>query len=267
MFYVDLKLDEAKRVAVYGTGSGMRRHLEYILSLRNKLVCFVDRQPSNEKIEGFPVVGIDSIPDEADTILIASSFFEEIYHDLIKLYPDKTYCSFYGFPELIGKVGKYTYGINYNTIENPNLINSIGAFCSINIHAKIGTIGNHRTDAITTFPIGNLIKGYKEPTEAKKPQKITIGNDVWIGTNAIILPGVAIGDGAIIGAGAVVTKDVPPYAVVGGVPAKVIKYRFEQPIIDALLKIKWWEWDDEKIIENADLFFDIEGFISKHLNT
>lgn len=88
-----------------------------------------------------------------------------------------------------------------------------------------------------------------------------IGNDVWIGANAIILQGVTIGDGAIIAAGAVVTKDVPPYAIVGGVPAKVIKYRFSDEVILKLLQIKWWDKPEEWIIQKLEKFTDVSGFV------
>jgi len=89
--------------------------------------------------------------------------------------------------------------------------------------------------------------------------KTNIGNDVWIGAQAVIKAGVTIGDGAVIGGNSLVTKDVPPYAIVGGTPAKVIKYRFPEPIINALLELKWWEFDIEEIAELP--FDDIEGCI------
>lgn len=91
-----------------------------------------------------------------------------------------------------------------------------------------------------------------------------IGNDVWIGINSTILNNVVIGDGAVIGAGAVVTKDVSPYSVVGGVPARLIKFRFSEEQIDRLLRIKWWDWPLELISQRIDDFNNVELFISKY---
>jgi len=85
-------------------------------------------------------------------------------------------------------------------------------------------------------------------------QKVIIENDVWIGANSVIMPGVKVGNGAIIGANAVVTKDVPDYAIVGGVPAKIIKYRFDEKTISSLLELKWWDLDKAIIKENIELF-------------
>ena len=90
---------------------------------------------------------------------------------------------------------------------------------------------------------------------------VTIGNDVWIGANVIILSGVSIGDGAIIAAGAVVTKDVEDYSIVGGVPAKLIKYRFSKEQIHRLQKIKWWDWSHEKIEEHIEEFYQPDVFV------
>lgn len=93
---------------------------------------------------------------------------------------------------------------------------------------------------------------------------VIIGNDVWIGHGATIMGGVTIRDGAIVAANATVTRDVPPYAIVGGLPAKVLSYRFSEAQINALLKIKWWDWPAEKIHDHASEFLDIDSFIAKH---
>jgi len=93
-------------------------------------------------------------------------------------------------------------------------------------------------------------------------RKIEIGNDVYIGADVTIFAGVKVNDGAVIAAGAIVRKDVPPYAVVGGVD-RILKYRFSEDVIEKLLKIKWWNWTDEKIRENIKLMYDAEQFVNK----
>ena len=92
---------------------------------------------------------------------------------------------------------------------------------------------------------------------------VVIGNDVWIGSDAILTGGIKIGDGAIILTGAVVTKDVPPYAIVGGVPAKPIRFRFSESQIEKLLQIKWWNWDARKLQESWRMFGNIDKFLLK----
>lgn len=161
-------------------------------------------------------------------------------------------------------IAKNTY-IN----QNANIsYTQIGKYCSIGPNFKCGW-GIHPTDAIATSPIFYSVNNISDLTlceESKfiERKKITIGNDVFIGMNVIILDGVKIGDGAIIGAGCVVSKDVPPYAVAVGCPMKIIRKRFNNETIDAIIETKWWDWDEEKIREVADAFYDVDEFIEKN---
>lgn len=132
----------------------------------------------------------------------------------------------------------------------------IGKFCSIACGAKfIFTSANHKLGSLSTYPFPLFFEEWEldkaDVTDSwDNKGDIVIGNDVWIGYEAVVMQGVTIGDGAIIGARAVVTKDVPPYTIVGGVPAKPIRKRFSDEVISQLLVIKWWDWPDEKIKEN-----------------
>lgn len=131
---------------------------------------------------------------------------------------------------------------------------NIGKFCAISWDCTIGAVP-HPIDniSINAFPYKRKM-GFIEEDIRLEIRKVSIGNDVWIGANSVILSGVEIGHGAVIGAGAVVTKDVPPYAIVVGVPAKVIKYRFSEDIIEELLEIKWWDRDEKSLQNNINLF-------------
>ena len=162
-------------------------------------------------------------------------------------------------------VGKYTYG--YQSLTNSN-IKRIGAFCSIADSVKV-VPNDHRIDWVTTSPIAtlpefSLVKeNYMDDYCATEKRQVVIGNDVWIGTNTIIFEGVTIGDGAVIAAGSIIRKDVPPYAVIGGVD-RIIKFRFDKETIEKLLQIKWWNWQDAKIRENIESFQDILIFMQKY---
>lgn len=130
----------------------------------------------------------------------------------------------------------------------------IGKFCAIAAQVKfIMNGGNHRTDWFTNYPFPVFGQGWEAAMPDEWPYKgdTVIGNDVWIGYGALIMPGIHIGDGAIIATASVVTRDVPPYTVVGGNPAKEIRKRFDDAVIEALLEIQWWNWEIEKITRNV----------------
>ena len=177
------------------------------------------------------------------------------------------------------KCGKYSYG----PLCAHHLVESIGAFSSTAHGSDV--VPNHAMSYVSTHPfiyqdescneIYDHYEIYKNEKwffpgvnpkgEVPKFKKINIGNDVWIGKNVIITNGANIGNGVIAAAGAVITKDVPDYAVVMGVPARIVRYRYTPEQIEKLNKIAWWDWSDEKIRECYDDFFlDIEEFLSKH---
>lgn len=130
----------------------------------------------------------------------------------------------------------------------------IGKYCSIAQNVIFDLGWHHNTAFITTYPLNvffqelNHVKGHP-----KSKGNIVIENDVWIGEGSIIMGGVKIGNGAVIGAGSIVTKDVPDYAIVGGSPAKLIRYRFDKETIQELLKIKWWDWEEKDIVSAGEI--------------
>lgn len=166
----------------------------------------------------------------------------------------------------LSSIGKNTYIGDFSEIID----SEIGDFCSIAPFVSIGNY-NHYLYYVTTHPFINHARfGYinndyftKEHIDSEKCRPV-IGNDVWIGTHSVILRGTHIGDGAVIGAGSVVTKDIPPYAIAVGSPCKVIKYRFDREKIEALMRIKWWNWDDNKLKTSVEDFYDVNKFIIKY---
>lgn len=180
-------------------------------------------------------------------------------------------------PDRIRKVGKYTYGVNNICIyywERGNWTKDgtqlsepayleIGNYCSISGHILIYMGGNHRYEWASQYPFGhihqNIFPTFNGAGQPWSKGNVIIGNDVWIGTCATIHSGVTIGDGAVIASNSVVTKDVEPYSIVGGNPAKHIKYRFSKEIINKLLEYKWWEMD-EYIVDHISPLLSSSNF-------
>jgi len=146
------------------------------------------------------------------------------------------------------RVGTGTYGIPEVFEFGDDTILRIGSYTSIALGVKILLGGEHRTDWLTTYPFAAMIKGLEDIKDyAPSRGDVTIGSDCWICAGAMILSGVTVGHGAIVAAGAVVTKDVPPFAVVGGNPCKFIRWRFEEDVRQTLLDAAWWDWPMEEV--------------------
>lgn len=144
-------------------------------------------------------------------------------------------------------IGDWSYGTPKVVTWGDKSKLKIGRFCAISQEVVIMLDTEHHIDWVSTYTFNGIWPHMIAQGHPTSKGDVVIGNDVWIGYQAMILSGVKIGDGAVIGARSVVTKDVPPYAIVAGCPAKVIRYRFPQPVIDKLLKFQWWYWPLEKI--------------------
>jgi acetyltransferase-like isoleucine patch superfamily enzyme len=184
-------------------------------------------------------------------------------------------CNFEGYNHLFGSgraykssFGAFTY-VQYGANVG---YSKIGRFCSIGPNVMIAH-GEHPMDFLSTHPLffeSSYIKGMSSfTTEAlfNSHKEVNIGSDVWIGANCYIKDGITIGNGAAIGAGSIVTHDIPPYCIAAGVPAKVIRMRFDEPTIQALIKLEWWNWDIDKIIANKKFFqgkLNYESVIQMH---
>jgi acetyltransferase-like isoleucine patch superfamily enzyme len=177
-------------------------------------------------------------------------------------------------------VGRHTYGMEHIKIRRWNEMKKhyslyIGHFTSIADDVEVYLGGNHYTQLVTSFPFG-IVANHIFTNATQIPSNLNlngsfckgnvhIGSDVWIGSHVTIMSGVKIGDGAVIAANSHIVKDVPPYSIVGGNPAAVIKYRFCENQIEKLLKIQWWNWSDEKINEHLVYILNdnIDEFIDK----
>lgn len=290
------------QIWIWGAGTGGKICLEVFEKHGIFVTGFIDAKADRIKnIYGKPVISIDEVDKNIHFVVISLMSIDQ--YMLRKLcekgFTINDFCmiiemrdpildpSFkeWNEEEIVYNgciIGQYTYG--YRSLLEFPVAKSIGRFCSIHTSARV--LANHPIDCITTSPIlGNLffldietfmridtyIKEngryknnalqFKHELSDNKP--VVIGNDVWIGANVSILPGVTIGDGAILAAGAVITKNVEPYSIVGGVPAKLIKYRFDEKVRNALCNIQWWNWSIEKIKENLEFFINPSSFIEK----
>lgn len=164
-------------------------------------------------------------------------------------------------------IGQHTYGKPKILGLSRDNVLVIGKYCSIGDDVTfIGIGGQHTYKHVANYPLFSRAKYVVDWSRIEECQgtPTVVGNDVWIGKGATIMPQVRVGDGAVIGACALVTQDVPPYAIVGGVPSKVIGFRFSQDQIQALTEIAWWNWSEEKIVKHiSDFYGDINAFISK----
>lgn len=167
-------------------------------------------------------------------------------------------------------IGRYTWGHLKVHNRAAGCVLRVGQFCSIAYGTQVILGGEHRTDFVTTYRFGSYppFNQWVAPHEASAVGRgdVTIGNDVWIGHEATILSGVTLGDGVVVGARTTVRSDAPPYAIVVGNPGRVAGFRFPPEQIEALLRIRWWDWDEERITEALPLIMsaDIQAFIDAH---
>lgn len=295
---IDKKIDFAiekskgKKLWIYGTGAGSQCLCTIACKKGINVEGFVvdHFDEINESLDK-PIKHLAKVSPEENFFLVACLKFDRMIINIFRSF-GIGYDDYYYFTtgEDINteervyrgcKIGKYSYG--YQTFLEKTLfygtsfVKEIGAFCSINSSAR--AYANHPMDCVSTHNIlfdlkyiqwnevnkfRDLYREYEERTGSNRIADVRIGNDVWIGANAVILPGVTIGDGAVIAAGAVVTKDVQPYSVCGGVPAKHIRFRFPKDICMKLLEMKWWDWDNDLIFERIKDFYDPITFIDRY---
>jgi acetyltransferase-like isoleucine patch superfamily enzyme len=166
------------------------------------------------------------------------------------------------------EIGRHTFGFGEHTFpvftEGARIV--VGAFCAIDNEARIHGGGEHVLKRAASFPLNAMLfdRGKRNAIDDRETGPTVIGNDVWIGKGATVLTGLTVGDGAVVGTRAVVTKSVPPYAIVVGNPARILRYRFDGAIRERLLALRWWEWSDDEIRARRQWFMgDVESFLDE----
>lgn len=290
-YKAEIKLNSAGRnIVLWGAGQAGMEVLSLMRNQSMTVTAIIDMTKCGDVVDGLPVYPKEwLLGKDVYVVITIMSFHEEIADFLLSNGFTPNDVCYLCDPVVLQedtvyrgcKIGRFTYGYE-NLLEYFPMATSIGRYCSINGTARIWN--NHSLDCVTTSPVLDYPNFYginkylqrkellgkygahfdnhpfeNSPIRNNKP--VVIGNDVWIGAYVSILPGVTIGDGAVIAAGAVVNKDVPPYAIVGGVPAKVIRYRFNLEQIKLFLQIRWWEWPHEKIEDNIELMYQPELFL------
>jgi acetyltransferase-like isoleucine patch superfamily enzyme len=198
------------------------------------------------------------------------------FQNRIKRFRRKIKKRFFSSPEkafytkyLLGdryEIGDHTYGKPRVVSMGEGTSLMIGRYCSIGRNVTIFLGSEHHINWVSTYPFPSLWEEARSiPGHPSTKGDVVIGNDVWIGFGVTILSGVTIGDGAAIGACSLVTRNVPPYAIVAGNPAQMIRYRFGEETIQNLLRIRWWDWSDEKVKENVHLICSdsVDEFVKK----
>jgi acetyltransferase-like isoleucine patch superfamily enzyme len=166
-------------------------------------------------------------------------------------------------------MGHGSYGdpiVHYHDGDTAKVI--IGKYCSIASGASFMPGGNHRTEWVSTYPfrVRYQLEGALTDGHPTTKGDIVVGNDVWIGNDALILSGVTVGDGAVVATRTVVTKDVPPYAIVAGNPGRVVGHRFTEDQRERMLEVRWWDWPEEAVLERVDALNgdDVQSFLDRY---
>ncbi len=288
-----MRESEKRQLWIYGAGIGGAIIWDVLNRNGMDIAGFIDKRAAEiQQLSAKRVVTIDYVNPKDDFIIISLRGYDPAVVDLCKEHGFSAEDIYYlAAGEDFNKedtvyrgcrIGRYTYGYQ-QLLESCPLAESIGRFCSINETARIWN--NHPLDYVSTHPFldhpifypweehaqrgRNIFKYGRyfenapfEDSPLRKNPAVVIGNDVWIGANVIILPGVHVGNGAVLAAGSIVVHDVAPYAIVGGNTAKVIRYRYTEKQIEQFQKIEWWNWDIQKIEENYELFLQPELFLN-----